>query len=347
MYQVLSPEGFAEEELDPGLLLSMYRDMVYARVLDRWLMRLQRMGRIGIHAASGGQEAAGVGTAYALGENDWIFPLYRELPVFVARKVPISDIVNRNLSNRADPLKGRDFAVYGDIKYRIVPAPIPVAVHIPSAVGFALSLKYKKLSEVVINYFGDGATSKGDFHEALNFAGVFKAPIVFVCVNNQYAISVPVSRQTAVERLSVKAVAYGFEGVSVDGNDVVACYLAAKRAVEKARRGEGPTLIEAVTYRIGPHTTADDPSRYRDDEEVEMWRRRDPITRLRSHLLRRGLWSMDEDEKLWQTAEETIRKTIEECEKNPPLPPESILEDVYATPPWHLIEEKEEFSQLR
>ncbi|MEM0350122.1 MAG: pyruvate dehydrogenase (acetyl-transferring) E1 component subunit alpha [Candidatus Caldarchaeum sp.] len=347
MFQVLSPEGFAEEELEPGLLSSMYRDMVVARVLDRWLMRLQRMGKIGIHAPSEGQEAAGVGTAYALGENDWIFPLYRELPVFVARRVPIAEIVNRNLANSADPLKGRDFAVYGDIGCRIVPAPIPVAVHIPAAVGFALSLKYKKLKEVVINYFGDGATSKGDFHEAFNFAGVFKAPIVFVCVNNQYAISVPVSRQTAVERLSVKALAYGFEGVSVDGNDVIACYLAARSAVEKARSGKGPTLIEAVTYRIGPHTTADDPSRYRTDEEVEMWRRKDPISRLRNHLIKRGLWSMDEDEKLWQTTEETIRKTIEECENIPPLPPESILKDVYASEPWHLAEEREEFSRLR
>jgi pyruvate dehydrogenase E1 component alpha subunit len=242
------------------------------------------MGLVGIHTPSEGHEAAYVGTAYALEEGDWVFPLYRELPVYIALKVSLGELISRHLSNAEDRLKGHDFAVYGDIRYRIVPAPVPVSLHIAPAVGFALAFKKRGLKHIVINYFGDGATSKGEFHEALNFAGVFKAPVVFVCVNNQYAISTPFSRQTAAETIAQKAVAYGIEGVRVDGNDVVGCYMAALRAAQRARDGDGPTLIEALTYRLGPHTTADDPTRYRSPEEVEMWRRKDPIKRVKKNI---------------------------------------------------------------
>ncbi|MEM2225111.1 MAG: thiamine pyrophosphate-dependent dehydrogenase E1 component subunit alpha [Candidatus Caldarchaeum sp.] len=342
MFQAISPEGQEVTEIKIGrsLLLSMYKDMVMARVLDALLMRLQRMGLVGLHAPSEGHEAAYVGTAYALKDEDWIFPLYRELPTYIARKVRLHEIINRFFQNSMDCLKGRDFSVYGDVKYRIVPAPIPVSLHIASAVGFALAFKMRREKHIVMNYFGDGATSKGDFHEALNFAGVFKAPIVFVCVNNQYAISMHVSRQTASETISDKAVAYGFEGVRVDGNDVVACYLASVNAVDKARKGLGPTLLETVTYRLGPHTTADDPSRYRERAEVERWRQKDPITRMKKFLVDRGFWSESDDRSLWSECEEIVKKTVDECRKVPPLHYTVIFEDVYASEPWHLAEER-------
>ncbi|MCS6785095.1 MAG: thiamine pyrophosphate-dependent enzyme, partial [Candidatus Caldarchaeum sp.] len=315
MFQALSPEGqqLVEPFPEEFLLVEMYRDMVMARVLDSWLMKLQRMGRVAIHAPSVGQEAVGVGTAYALDDGDWVFPLYRELPVYVARKIPIREILNRNFANSEDPLKGSDFAVYGNKAYRIVPAPIAVGLNISLAVGFSLALRIRGSDAVVLNYFGEGATSKGEFHEALNFAGVFKAPVVFVCTNNMYAISTHVSRQTAADSIAEKAVAYGIEGVRVDGNDVVACFLSAKKALQKARRGGGPTLIEAVTYRVGPHTTADDPSRYRDDDEVSGWTGKDPIRRLKILLLDRGLLTHQEDEKLWKTCEQQIKAVLEEC----------------------------------
>ncbi len=347
MFQVLSSEGevVSEFKLDHSLLVSMYRDMVLSRVLDAWLMRLQRMGKIAIHAPSEGHEAAYVGTAYALDEEDWIFPLYREFPAYIARKVPLKEIINRQLANSMDPLKGHEFLIFGDVRHRIVPAPVPVSLHITPAVGFALAFKMTGRKNIVMNYFGDGTTSKGDFHEGLNFAGVFKAPIVFVCTNNQYAISVHISRQTASNTIAEKAVAYGFEGVRVDGNDVIACYLAAEKAVGKARMGGGPTLIEAFTYRIGPHTTADDPRRYRSIEEVNEWRAKDPIKRLKKFLVDSGIWSESEDSSLWNECEETVKKTIEECEKVPPLHYTAIFEDVYSSEPWHLTEEREEFIQ--
>jgi pyruvate dehydrogenase E1 component alpha subunit len=348
MFQALSPDGeeVAEVKVSASLLLSMYRDMVLSRVLDGWLLRLQRMGLVGIHAPSEGHEAAYVGTAYALEEGDWVFPLYRELPVYIALKVSLGELISRHLCNAEDRLKGHDFAVYGDVRYRIVPAPVPVSLHIAPAVGFALAFKKRGLKHIVINYFGDGATSKGEFHEALNFAGVFKAPVVFVCVNNQYAISTPFSRQTAAETIAQKAVAYGIEGVRVDGNDVVACYMTALRAAQRARDGDGPTLIEALTYRLGPHTTADDPTRYRSPEEVEVWRGKDPIKRVKKYLIERGLWSEAEDKSLWEWCEATVRSEVERCLKIPPLKPTAIFENVYKDEPWHLAEEREEFTSF-
>lgn len=328
--------------LPDSQILKMYEDMVLARILDGLLVKLQRMGLIGIHAPSEGQEAAMVGSAYALTRDDWVFPLYRELPVYIARGVPVGSILDRALCNADDCLKGRDFAVYGDIRYRIVPAAIPVGLNIAPAVGFALALKMKDENLVVMNFFGDGATSKGEFHEALNMAGVFNAPIVFICQNNQYAISTHVSRQTAAPTIAVKAVAYGFEGVRVDGNDVLACYVVAERAVRKAREGGGPTLIEAFTYRLGPHTTADDPSRYRSKEEESMWRAQDPLKRFKTYLLGRGIWSEEEDRLLYERLGKIVYEDVEKARAKPALKPEVILEDVYASPPWYIEEERQE-----
>jgi len=334
-----------ETGLSDNQLLQIYRDMVVARRLDKWLMTLQRAGRVGIHAPAEGQEAAMVGSAHALEPGDWVLPSYREVPVYIARGVPISDILDRSLCNSADPLKGHDFAIYGDKRYHVVPASVPVGAIIPVAVGFAMAIMMRREKAVVMNYFGDGATSKGDFHEALNFAGVFKPPIVFFCQNNQYAISMHFSRQTAAKSIASKAEAYGIEGLRVDGNDVLACYLSARKAVEKARRGGGPTLIEAVTYRLGPHTTADDPSRYRPKEEEEEWRKRDPLSRFKLFLIARKLWDEEKDARLHEEVEDMLRVEVERAEQKPPLHPKVILEDVYASDPWYILDEKEELEE--
>ncbi|MEM4297312.1 MAG: thiamine pyrophosphate-dependent enzyme, partial [Nitrososphaerota archaeon] len=276
---------------------------------------------------------------YALRQSDWLFPTYRETGAYIARKVPLELLIARQLGTSLDPLKGHEVLLFGDRRYGIVTGPGPVAAHLCTSVGFALAAKYLGADTVVLAIFGDGATSKGDFGEGLNMAGVMRAPVVFLCQNNQYAISVPLSRQTASESIAVKARLYGFEGVQVDGNDVKACYSATLNAVEKARAGGGPTLIEAVTYRLAPHSTADDPSRYRSREEVEGWRMRDPIIRLKGWLESRGLWDEERDRQLHAEYEVLISRKIEEVEMTPPLHPRVMIEDVYAALPWYLLEE--------
>ncbi|MEM4416516.1 MAG: thiamine pyrophosphate-dependent enzyme [Nitrososphaerota archaeon] len=320
-------------------LLTMYRDMVMARVFDSWMVKLQRMGRIAAYTSSEGQEAIAVGATHALRPDDWIFPTYRETGAYIARRVPLEVLVARQLGSVLDPLKGHEVLLFGDRRFRIVTGPGPVAAHLCTSVGFALAAKHRGEDTVVLAFFGDGATSKGDFNEGLNMAGVTEAPTVFLCQNNQYAISVPLSRQTASESIAIKAKAFGFEGVRIDGNDIKACYLTTLEAVEKARRGGGPTLIEAFTYRLAPHSTADDPSRYISREELEEWRKHDPLKRLKKELVSRGLWDEERDRQLYSDCDRFISSKIEEVEKAAPLPIQAILEDVYHTPPWHLKEE--------
>jgi len=322
--------------------LKMYECMVLARCFDNMMVRLQRLGRIAAYTSSEGQEAVAVGAAAALKETDWIFPTYRETGAYIMRGVPLEILIARQLTTVHDPLKGHEVLLFGDRRYRIVAGPGPVAAHLCTSTGFALASKYRGENTVVLAFFGDGATSKGDFHEGLNFAGVFKAPIVYVCQNNQYAISVPLERQTASESIAVKAEAYGIEGLRIDGNDVVAVYQTVRHAVEKARAGKGPTLIEAVTYRLGPHSTADDPARYRHQAEVDKWRQREPIGRCRVMLEQMGVWDEEHEKTLWKQCEQMVALKVEEAEKTPPVHPHTIFEDVYATPPWHLLEEAQE-----
>jgi pyruvate dehydrogenase E1 component alpha subunit len=212
----------------------------------------------------------------------------------------------------------------------MMPVSIPVGTHIPQAVGAAWAAKIKGDQIVTVAYFGDGATSKGDFHEALNFAGVFKTPTIFFCQNNQFAISVPRSRQTASATIAQKAIAYGFNGIQVDGNDLFAVIVATKEAVQKARSGGGPTLIEGVTFRFGPHTTADDPTKYRTDEEIERWKPSDPMVRLRFYLKGKGLWSEDVEKRMTEEAQKEIDQVVKEAESVPAPTPEEIFEYVFA-----------------
>ncbi len=347
-FRVIDEDGNLVGE-DPGLpdslLIDIYTYMVRARIIDSWLLKLQRMGRVALHAQNKGQEAAAVGAAMALKREDWLFPSYRELGALLVRGMTEEEILDRALTTIDDPLKGSDFAIYGHRKYNIVPAPVPVANQIPHAVGAAIAAKIMGDPIVTMTFFGDGATSRGDFHAGLNFAGVFKAPVVFVNQNNQWAISVPLKRQTAAPSIAVKGIAYGVPGVRVDGNDAIAVYLVAREAVDRARRGEGPTLIEALTYRLGPHTTADDPTRYRSEEEVREWERKEPLRRMRLYLVRNGILSEEDADRIREEWEKRIEETVVKVLEKPPLPPEVILEDVYSEPPWNLREQMEELRE--
>jgi TPP-dependent pyruvate/acetoin dehydrogenase alpha subunit len=228
---------------------------------------------------------------------------------------------------------------------KAVPTAAPIGAYLPVAVGVAMSLKLKREENAVIAYFGDGATSSSDFHVAMNFAGVYKAPIVFICRNNGWAISVPLSKQTSSNTLAIKAYAYGFEGLQVDGNDALACYASTKVALEKARRGGGPTMIETVTYRMGPHSTSDDPTRYRNSKDTERWSSRDPIELLKSFIMKKGLWDDSNEVTLIKEYESLISASVERQKNTPPLTPEELIfEDVYATMPENLEEQRTSFN---
>ncbi|MEN3047160.1 MAG: pyruvate dehydrogenase (acetyl-transferring) E1 component subunit alpha [Candidatus Caldarchaeales archaeon] len=327
-------------------LMKMYRTMVLTRALDRYLLRLQRMGKVALYAETIGEEAVGVGIAYALGSEDVLFPSYRELGAFLMRGVPVSEILDRMLNTVDDPLKGHEFAIFGDRRYNIVPAPTPVGTQIPLAVGYAMAAKIKGERIVVLTVFGDGATSKGDFHEGVNFASVHKPPVVFVCRNNQYAISTHVSKQTGSSTIAQKAVAYGLEGIRVDGNDVLAVYLTTKGVVERVRDGGAPVLIEALTYRLGAHTTSDDPKRYRTEDEVQRWAKLDPIDRMRAYLIAKGVIDEDRDAALRAEVDGLVAAEVERALRKPGPDPTVIFEDVYDSPPWILLEQSEELKEL-
>lgn len=348
LHRVIDEDGNVvgeEPKVSGEKLLEMYVFMVRARILDEWILKLQRAGKVALHAPNRGQEAAAVGAAFALDKDDWLFPSYRELGAYLVRGLSEEEIIDRAIANVDDPLKGSEFAVYGNRKYNVVPAPVPVGSHIPLAVGAAIAAKIMGHKTVVMAIFGDGATSRGDFHSGLNFAGVFKAPVVLVIQNNQYAISLHVSRQTAARTLALKGAAYGVPGVRVDGNDVLAVFSAASKAVERARSGGGPTLIEALTYRVGPHTTADDPGRYRLQDEAKAFEKLDPIDRYRKYLINKGLLSELEDKRIWEEWSLKVEDVVKRCFNKPPLPPEVILHNVYSKPGWNLLEQMRELRE--
>ncbi len=308
------------------------------------MLSLQRQGRIGFYVPSTGEEACQVGSAMALEKRDWVFPAYREPGCALWRGFAVETLIAQAYGNAMDPQRGRQMpSHYGAKAINYVTASSPVGTQIPQAVGAAWAAKIRKDDVVTLTFFGDGATSEGDFHAAMNFAGVFKTPTIFFCKNNQWAISVPVARQTASKTLAQKAEAYGFEGVRVDGNDLLAVYAATKAAVDKARAGGGPTMIEALTYRMGPHSSSDDPTRYRSKQEVEFWQQRDPIERMRKYLELKGLWSKDYEDKLRAELEELFQATIKEVERHPPPSIETLFGDVYAEMTPQLKEQMEAY----
>jgi pyruvate dehydrogenase E1 component alpha subunit len=333
---ILDSDGNLDTALEPKLadheLKSLYRSMLLGRRLDERMVRLQRQGRIGTFAPTKGQEASQMGSIFALRPADWMVPSFRETAAMIWRGWPIEKL----LRFFAGHLEGGQPAP----DQHDLPITIPVATQLPHAVGLAYAAQYRGDDVVVMAYFGDGATSEGDFHEALNFAGVWHVPVVFVCQNNQWAISVPLKKQTHSRTIAQKALAYGLPGIQVDGNDVLAVYAAAREAVDRARAGDGPTLIECVTYRLGVHTTADDPTKYRSDAEVAMWEQKDPLTRFKAYLEKRNLL----EEGLEQRVDDEIAEAIRRFEALPAPDPLTMFDHVYAELPPHLAAQRDELA---
>lgn len=346
MLQIIGTDGrinkqISEEPADHELI-RLHKTMILTRVFDTKMLSLQRQGRIGFCLTATGEEATHIGSAFALRSEDWIFPAYREPGVFLLRGMTVRQMVAQMFGTQADLSKGRQMSSHFTYQPGHISAvSSPIATQIPHAVGAALAARIRGDPVVTMVYFGDGATSEGDFHTGMNFAGVFKTPTVFVCKNNQWAISTPVHQQTAATSIAVKAEAYGFEGLQVDGNDIFAVYEVSRYAVQKARQGNGPTLIEALTYRMGAHSTADDPTKYRSQQQLEEWRQKDPIHRFKLYLQGRGLWSEAEDQAAWQEAEQEVNDATKEAERTSPPSLPSLFEDVYAALPWNLKEQLE------
>jgi len=317
--------------LDPELYQQMYRRMVLARSLDRRMLALQRQGRLGTYAMLEGQEAVQIGSALALKPDDFVFPSYREHAVEVTRGLPIEVLLAY--------WKGLPNAGWDLDKYRAGIVTVPIATQLPHAVGYSYVTKLRGEDTVTAVYFGDGATSEADFHAGMNFAGVWKTPTVFICSNNLYAISVPYEKQTASETIAQKAAAYGFDGFRVDGMDPIAMYLATRIAVRRARKGQGPTLIEAMTYRYGPHATADDPTRYRSREEEQKWKQRDPIERLRRFLENRGEWDERVGEKVSQETADQVEAAIASIEAEPLPGRDDAIRHGFHRIPGHVVDQ--------
>jgi pyruvate dehydrogenase E1 component subunit alpha len=349
LQRILQDDGSADGEVTlPGEeILSLYRWMVLNRHLDERMVAMQRQGRINFYIGSVGEEAAVFGSARAMEATDWIFPCYREHGAALLRGMPLATYVCDLFGNAGDAMLGHQMpcheawrpALYASISS-------PIGTQIPHAVGAAWAARIKGHDMVSLAYFGEGATSSNDFHTGLNFAGVHKVPVVFVCRNNGWAISVPRERQTAAETIAQKAVAYGIHGERVDGNDVLAVYEVTRRARARAAAGEGPTLIECVTYRIEGHSTSDDPRAYRPAELVEPWRKKDPILRLKAFLGRRGLLGEADEARILAEAKETVQRAVKEAEANTPKPSlASMFQGVYAEPLWQQREQLEELER--
>ena len=324
--------GLSNEDLK-----SIYKYMVLTRTADSQAIILQRQGRISFYVSCEGEEASEVGSAFALKQEDWIFTDYRASGVVITRGLALTKFFAQLMGNSGDILKGRSMpSHWGSKKLNIVAPSSPICTQLPHAVGVGLGAVLRGDRIATIAYFGDGGTSSNDFHSALNFAAIFKTPTIFFCRNNGYAISVPVSRQTASQTLASKAAGYNIEGIRVDGNDPLAVYSVTNKALEKARAGGGPTLIEAVTYRLGAHSTSDDPTKYRDHVEVEQWKKRDPLVIFRSFLEKKGFWNQADDLNTKESATKQVKAAILDAERMSPVTPESIVDDVYSTATWNL-----------
>ena len=341
---ILDADGRVDQKLMPDLsddqLLHFHRVMLLSRRFDERLLSLQRQGRIGTFAPVKGQEAAQIGAVAALKEEDWVVPAFRETAATIYRGASLSGLLIFQA--------GYNEGGWIPEKQHDLPIAVPVGTQIPHAVGIAYGMKYRKKKQIVMTFFGDGATSEGDFHEGLNFAGVFNTPTIFICQNNQWAISTSRSKQTKSKTLAQKALAYGIPGVQVDGNDVFAVYVAVQEAAERARSDGGPTLIECVTYRLSVHTTADDPTKYRSEAEVKKWEKRDPLPRLQNYLIDQDVLSKENVE----TLEEEIKEEIDEAwraaqarmeEMGDPI---DMFEHLYADMPPYLQEQRETFNRV-
>jgi len=350
---ILAPDGKAHSaavpKLAPEAWREIYRGMLRARLLDERMVTLQRQGRIGFYAEARGHEAAVIGAVAALAAEDYVVPAHREIGAALYRGLEVRSVVAQLYGNGHDVGKGRQMPVHQSAPRALnfIPASSCVATQLPHATGIAWAAKMQKRRIAVLAYLGEGATSADDFHAAVNFAAVYAAPVVFLCENNQWAISTPASQQTASETFAIKALAYGLPGVRIDGNDVMAVYATVREAVERARRGEGATLIEAVTYRVGAHSTSDDPARYRDPADEVAWRDKDPLARLRTWLSAQKIVDAAGETALRTAVEQEIKEAVEAEENVGPPPLRSMFEDVFSRPTAALEEQLADLERVR
>ena len=351
LFQILSEDGALIGErpssLNDEALEAMYKHMRFLRLVDERMLTLQRQGRISFYGACTGQEAAVIGSGLALEPQDWVYPALREGGVALIRGFDFEDYVAQLFGNAADKTLGRQMPChYTDRGTHFVSLSSPIATQLPQAIGTAWAMKLRGDEAVVIGYMGDGATSEGDFHVAMNLAGLHNLPIVLFCQNNQWAIS-SFSGFAGAERttFAARALGYGLAGLRVDGNDALACYAAEQWAANRARANAGPTLIEFFTYRAEGHSTSDDPSGYRSAQEREEWPLGDPVMRLKNHLIAIGEWDEERQEKMDLEAAEHVKKVTKEAETNGILghglhhPFRTMFEDVFEELPWHLQEQ--------
>jgi pyruvate dehydrogenase E1 component alpha subunit len=340
-------DGDALADVDHDLARRLFEGMVRIRVTDARMMALQRQGRIGFYGEAVGQEAAIVGSAAASEPQDWIVPALREAGIGLYRGMTLDSYIAQIFGNAADPSKGRQLPCHPcDRAHHYVVMSSCVSTQIPHAVGIAMAMKIAgDRGKVCFGFMGDGGTSEPDFHVALNFAGVSKAPVVLICQNNQWAISTPGHVQTAAETLAVKGAGYGIAALRADGNDVLAVYHAVKHAADRARRGDGATFVELLTYRVSAHSSSDDPSRYRDESITEVWRgARDPIRRLETYLIARGWLAAGEREAMAQRLEAEVRDAIARQEAIGPPALATLFDDVYEHPTPRLREQLAELA---
>lgn len=351
LYQIIRPDGTVTDEqaaarIDKDLARRLFRGMVTIRVMDARLMALQRQGRIGFYGEAVGQEAAVVGSAAATEPDDWVIPALREAGAGIFRGLSLDKYIAQIFGNAADISKGRQMPCHPcdrDTNYVVMSSC--VANQLPHAVGIAWAMKIQgHTGRMCIGYMGDGGTSEPDFHVAMNFAGVSKAPVVLVCQNNQWAISTPGSTQTVSATIAVKGLAYGIESLRADGNDALAAYTAVKYAADKARAGGGPTFVELLTYRVSAHSSSDDPSRYRDESITDTWKReRDPIARLRTYLLAKGWLAEGEHEAMAADIEAQVREAVARQEVVGPPALDTLIEDVFEEPTLLLREQLDQY----
>lgn len=353
LFAILSEDGSFDPanttRFDKALTLKIYRGMLWSRLMDRQFMALQRQGVLGFYAETIGQEAGSIASAATLEPQDWLVPALREHGAGLYRGMSFDNFVAQLFGNANDLTRGRQMPLHPcDRPTNYLNMSSCIASQLSHATGVAMGMKLNgDTNSVCMGYMGEGATSEGDFHVAMNFAAVRKVPIVMVCQNNQWAISTPASGQTASETFALKGIGYGMESLRADGNDMLATYEICKYAVDKARRGEGPTFIELLNYRLGAHTSSDDPSRYRDEAVTQMWReKRDPLIRARAYLEHNAWLSDSEHEAMVAQIDATVRDTVAKQRDVPPPPIRSLIEDVLETPWWRLEEDLASFLAL-
>lgn len=343
MFQVIDNDGKVINKkwmpkIEETKLLKVYKDMLFARTADLQIVSYQRQGRIFTYPPNYGQEAISAAAGVHMRQDDWMVPAFREMGAMLAKGVTLKELFLYFMGYE-------DGSAFSKANH-VMPISVPIASQLLHAAGLGYAIKYKKKDEVVFGFVGDGGTSEGDFHEAVNFAGVWKVPVVFIIQNNQYGISTPTSMQTASETLAIKSVAYGVKGIQVDGNDFFAMYKAVEESVKACREGNGPILIEAITYRKGAHTTSDDPSKYRTKEEEESWEVKDPLKRLKAYLITKKLWSEKEEEKIIPQFKEEIDRQFIEAENYGPYPKEDIFKYLYADTPDDLKDQERQYDRF-